>query len=1503
MAFAKRNLKSIGIAVLVAIFICTTLSTVFLLLAGINNNNTTRFVSAAEGLWTDYATEPTNSGDGDNRSNPIYITQPSELAWLASQVNSGNDFAGKYLQIGNMDLGEHYWVPIGTVDNPFRGNIIQVRSSTVATINNLTIDTTILRSAGLNNISYLGLFGYVDRVSSLQTGNGYLEAITLENVNINIAGSLPNTDVYVGSLIGYMNGSPEQVGTGINAFTGAELGGNSGTIFVDLSQYNTSFTCYVGGLIGGLASDGKLGWTLNTRIGVNIDAINCESQQFYAGGVVGYNLGTITGSNTLTLNNSTDDLVFNVTAGTFGGVVGLNGNTGQVTDVTTSATINNDVERITIIALGGIVGTNSSGTITNCTNVAQITASSGTYGVGGIVGSNSNATINNCSNTATINIHYGNQIYVGGIAGYTTGTSTIIGCSNSGQITGVATQSNDDENRRLGGIVGYAYSNTTGIYNCHNTASIGANVIADYVGGIVGYNNGTISNASGNNNYGFNYNTGDICGARYVGGIAGLNSNSISYSYNLGDVWGTDASQSRVGGIIGSSSGVAENISYCFNNGLIGGSTTAYAGGITGYVTSITTLNNVINYANISANLVAGGIIGYAINSANITMHYCVSVGDVNDAGTDSNIARLGGIVGQMENANSIASNDNFTYSVYDKSVANYDDTLDSRDNGMRVIYNSVGGYESIERSDTSYNLTLPAATSSNDNATIRALAESADWYFPTANEAQNRHYYPILSCFRDGVVFDMETTGTSGQVAYPNVVIYEVNMMNYKPVWNDETQEIEYETTQINPFTVGTAEYTESGVQYINAGQKLRRLTDTEQYGVEGYTEVWRTNTDLSIDSNIYDFDTQRVNADITLYLTWEGERYNVYFYMYNNDSEQFELVQDFITYPQEWENMTIQYSLNPNEMAHINEYVSAGMSFQGWWTSLEDAESGDTDLTTLEFSRNVIYGPDGLCLYGKATPVVVTITLNAGMINGVAAHFADGTTEKQVSVTYGERYTFDVDFQDYEGWSFTGYYATQLDNSMQYTDLLGNSLSPSGFTVPVTVYAHWLATAQRVAFMSVNTAGEDVILLEISVDFNNAIPSNQIPTDSDINYAMVDATKDPNGYRIFGFYKDRMCTDGNEFNFESLIMGETIIYVRWQVQSFELTLNANGGTFTTGSNVYRFKVEYGQDLLQTIIAETGYFGTPTLAGYMPLDEAGVLLWSTVMYRPGENFDNSTIVSVSNNNYSMPARNLELYIVWETESFTLILRSNGGAFADGTTQILIPVAYGQSISTVLSNQEAVQNIIPTRTNYGFRFWSLDSDANAVEYPSNLTMPSNDLTLYAIWGEQVIITFYALGIHNEDILYTFPVFRGEVVQDVEQLADIEARVNSIVNGSGFLFDHWEQIISVNGYNYTTSSIPFNFDTTIINDNIMLMASLELDPNFKPVPTDTTNYLIIAIIVILIAVVLMFLLIWTNMRKNSLELEERKIKNKDIQKQLDEIKELERRRKELDNPYE
>lgn len=99
-----------------------------------------------------------------------------------------------------------------------------------------------------------------------------------------------------------------------------------------------------------------------------------------------------------------------------------------------------------------------------------------------------------------------------------------------------------------------------------------------YVGGLVGSNDGTISNSyvtgivSGTNNYigglvGCNtrgtinnsYATGSVSGTDYnVGGLVGLNDNTISDSYAIGSVSGTD----HVGGLAGYNRGTISNSFY-----------------------------------------------------------------------------------------------------------------------------------------------------------------------------------------------------------------------------------------------------------------------------------------------------------------------------------------------------------------------------------------------------------------------------------------------------------------------------------------------------------------------------------------------------------------------------------------------------------------------------------------------------------------------------------------------------------------------------------------------------------------------------------------------------------------------------------------------------------------------------------------------------------------------------------------------------------------------------
>ena len=83
---------------------------------------------------------------------------------------------------------------------------------------------------------------------------------------------------------------------------------------------------------------------------------------------------------------------------------------------------------------------------------------------------------------------------------------------------------------------------------------------------------------------------------------------------------------------------------------------------------------------------------------------------------------------------------------------------------------------------------------------------------------------------------------------------------------------------------------------------------------------------------------------------------------------------------------------------------------------------------------------------------------------------------------------------------------------------------------------------------------------------------------------------------------------------------------------------------------------------------------------------------------------------------------------------------------------------------------------------------------------------------------------------------------------------------------------------------------------------MLIARLTRDPNFVVPTTNTTNYLLVAGGVIVVAMVLLFLLIWSHTKKRNIKILDRKVKNKEIQEKLNELREIEHKRHKLDHPY-
>jgi len=411
--------------------------------------------------WDGTTTTPMGGNDIDGWT----INSAEQLAYFSESVNSGDCYYQVTVTItANINLDNHIFCPIGTFEYPFDGKF---NGGNTYTISNLKTD--------LHN-AVNGLFGYVK-------DTGVVENVNLVDVDVS------GTD-NVGGIAGINNGRIDNC-----TVTGVIKGTNN-----------------VGGIVG-INSAPHSGSYPSVENCHNYAAVNGTSD---VGGIVGVNYTKIINC---------------VNEGSFGGLLRVGGITGynQGNAAIISDSLNKGFcsgnERT-----GGIAGLNEKN-IERCTNTGTIHGTGNT--VGGIVGFNLNGKISESINKGNIN---GSMGQIGGIAGRNdTIDSIVIGCINEGTIKRVWTGSLSGNG--TGGIAGSNAGIVTESYNIGNIVSEGHNN-----GGIVGLNTGSgdVNNC---------YNRGDISGKNDNGGIVGNNteSSTISFCYNTGKVTGTGSAGPIVG--------------------------------------------------------------------------------------------------------------------------------------------------------------------------------------------------------------------------------------------------------------------------------------------------------------------------------------------------------------------------------------------------------------------------------------------------------------------------------------------------------------------------------------------------------------------------------------------------------------------------------------------------------------------------------------------------------------------------------------------------------------------------------------------------------------------------------------------------------------------------------------------------------------------------------------------------------------------------------------------
>jgi len=226
--------------------------------------------------WDGGIADSFGGGSGNTPEDPYLISNGDELAYLARQVNGGEDYSGKYFrQTADIDLNSLDWTPIGeyrssqggAVNYPFAGTY----DGDGYIVSNLYAHQSF--SGTIEKNKSLGLFGYM-------TGTVINAGVT--NVDISVTNTNTGSDAgtfnaYAGGITGYLSADDSK---GIfNSFAEGVISANT---------TSSSARCAAGGIAGYSYTSGGTIANSYSAVAVTIGGTYGSSTNAGAGGLVGY---------------------------------------------------------------------------------------------------------------------------------------------------------------------------------------------------------------------------------------------------------------------------------------------------------------------------------------------------------------------------------------------------------------------------------------------------------------------------------------------------------------------------------------------------------------------------------------------------------------------------------------------------------------------------------------------------------------------------------------------------------------------------------------------------------------------------------------------------------------------------------------------------------------------------------------------------------------------------------------------------------------------------------------------------------------------------------------------------------------------------------------------------------------------------------------------------------------------------------------------------------------
>lgn len=275
----------------------------------------------------------------------------------------------------------------------------------------------------------------------------------------------------------------------------------------------------------------------------------------------------------------------------------------------------------------------------------------------------------------------------------------------------------------------------------------------------------------------------------------------------------------------------------------------------------------------------------------------------------------------------------------------------------------------------------------------------------------------------------------------------------------------------------------------------------------------------------------------------------------------------------------------------------------------------------------------------------------------------------------------------------------------------------------------------------------------------------------------------------------------DTDKINFNNVENSTFKLYAQWELESYRVTFNSNGGTGMMNDQSFVANVE--QNLTSNTFTKNGYIfkGWNTNA-----DGTGVF------YKDGET------IKITND--------LILYAIWNPIEYGVTYKAN-----NGTDNELIQDAHYDD--NILLNDNTF-----SRTGYAFKEWNTNANGTGISYKEGQTINiKENIVLYAIWSPIKYSITYKANNDTNDSVSSQEAYYGESI----------ILYNNVFARDGYMFVEWNTSADGTGVSYKVEQY------INVTENLVLYAiwketysyvinlyNYDDNENFIEIPINTTQ---------------------------------------------------------------